>query len=239
MTTEPPARFVDPLVPDLNASGSFYRAASADPAWSRTHPDVAGESKWGLYDYHQAAAVREYAQGEAPGDREPSPEGPAACEMSLHLGVFSAPVSDYTAAGPGYMHGLATEWPAVTRSPEATQTDRSAGWAAYKSSATMRQAARGEADGDRDPSPTAPGSVSREVAHFITAGSWSARTPGYPFRHMYEDAAEGPASSRSGDDTAFGWLDYKQAAMIRAVTRGEGGAETLRSAEPGLDREAG
>jgi hypothetical protein len=103
----------------------------------------------------------------------------------------------------------------------------------------MRQAARGEAGGDRAPTPAEPGSASREVAHFITAGSWSTRTTGYPFSHMHEDAAEGPASSRSGDDPAFGWLDYKQAAMLREVTRGEGDAETQRSARLAADREAG
>jgi hypothetical protein len=239
MTTEPPPKVVDLLVPNLGTPGSFYWAASAQPARSRALAGVAEERHWGLYDYHKAAAVREYAQGEAPGDRDPSPDGPGASEMSLHLEVFSAPVSEYTAAGPGYMHGLATEWPAVTRSPDATETDRSAGWAAYKSSATMRQAARGEAPGDRDPAPAAPGSAFREVAHYITPGAWSARNADYPPGHMYEDAAEGPASSRSGDDPAFGWLDYKQSAMLREVTRGEGGTETARTAEPGLDREAG
>jgi hypothetical protein len=240
MTTEPQPEDVDPLVPNLNTPGAFYWAASAGPARSRALPGVAEERHWGLCDYHKAAAVREHAQGEASGDRDPSPDGPAAREMSLHLGVFSAPVSEYAVAGPGYMHGLATEWPAFARSPEATESDRSAGWPAYKTAATMRQAARGEADGDRDPTPPAPGSAGREVAHFISVGAPAAGTASYPEGQLYDMAAAGPACSRGGDwDSAFfGWLDYKQAALAREVTRGEGEGETQRAARLDADREA-
>lgn len=231
----------DPLVPDERIPGAVYRAASEEPAWNRAHHDVAADRYWGLADYYRSAATREHVKGEAPGDREPSPEGRGAREMSLHLGVFSAPASHYTAADPGYMHSLATTAPALARSPEATETDRSRGWFGYRSSAIMRQAGRGEAEGDRAPSPPLPGSAARKVAHFIKAGAPAASTAHYPPGHMYEHAAAGPSWSRAGldGDTAFGWPDYKQAAMIREATRGEGGAEALRSAERGMDREAG
>src|SRR6202451_3840084 len=50
----------------------------------------------------------------------PPPDAPVPDRILLHLDVFSAPAREYTAADPGYIHSLATEWPAITRSPDAT-----------------------------------------------------------------------------------------------------------------------
>ena len=211
MTTSP-SRYRDPIVPPDH---EFYQCASVEPAWDRARHDIAAERYWGLGDYYRAAAIREYTQGEAPGDRAPCPPGPAAAEADRY---FSATVGNLR-PWPGELYEAAAQDPSASRAMADGVDEFGLGWTDYLQSAAIRQHVQGEAPGDRDPSPT-PADLTRGYS-VIAANALNLDLvhPGY----LHDVAAEYPAANRTGPDASNGWADYCTAAAIREATSGEVG----------------
>lgn len=139
----------EPVLSELTADG-YLRAAHTDPAWDRAHHDVASSRGWGLRDGIAAAEVREYTQGEASGDRPPSPPGPGATEAGRYFGTA---VGHWATARhipdrllPGQMYEAASQEPAISRGVREGADDYGLAWSDYLRSAAIRQATQGEGD---------------------------------------------------------------------------------------------